>query len=94
MDETYSKTNNKKIKILKFDPEPSGEFAYRILEETNIKGILIGGLAVWAWIEDSSRHGYTKDIDIEIYQRDQSEIVSYLTDKGFTIRDLSIGGFR
>ena len=84
---------NKKIELPKFDPEPSGEFAYKVLEETKVKGILIGRLAVWAWVEDSARQAFTKDIDIAISQRDQPAIVSYLTNKGFKIRELSIGGF-
>lgn len=89
----YGSGNNRKVKLPKFDPEPSGEFAYKVLEETKVKGILIGRLAVWAWIEDSAGQAYTKDIDIAISQRDQPAIVSYLTNKGFKIRELSIGGF-
>lgn len=80
------------MELPKFDPEPSGEFAFKILAETNVKGILIGRLSVWAWIEDPAGHAFTKDIDIAITQKDQPAIVSYLTTRGFQIRELSIGG--
>lgn len=93
MDRSYNKSNNRKIELYKFDPEPSGEFAYNVLQETKVRGILIGRLAVWAWVEDPGRHTYTKDMDIAISQGDQPAIVSYLTDKGFKIRELAIGGF-
>ncbi len=93
MSKRYNKNNNRKIELPKFDPEPSGEFAFKVLEETKVKGILIGRLAVWAWVEDAARQAYTKDLDIAISQRDQPAIVSYLVDKGFKIQELSIGGF-
>ncbi len=89
----YSKTNAKKMELPKFDPEPSGEFAYKALRETHVKGILIGRLAVWAWVEDPARQAFTKGFDIAISQGDQPAIISYLTKKGFKIRELSIGGF-
>ncbi len=89
----YHKRNNRKVKLPKFDPEPSVRFACKVLEETKARGILIGRLAVWAWVEDPSKQAYTKDLDIAISQGDQPVIVSYLSDKGFSIRELSIGGF-
>ena len=93
MENRYNKSNNRKVELPKFDPDPSGEFAYKVLKETKVKGILIGRLAVWPWVEDSARQSYTKDLDIAISQRDQPAIVSYLTNKGFKIQDLSVGGF-
>jgi len=92
VDSTFNKRSNRNVKLPKFDPEPSGKFAYKVLEETKVKGILIGRLAVWAWVEDPARQAYTKDLDIAISLKDQPAIVSYLTNKGFKIRELSIGG--
>jgi len=91
----YSPDNqqNKAIILPKFDPQPSGELSEKILKETNVKGVLIGRLAVWAWVEDAAKHGFTKDIDIAITQQDQKNLVSYLVDRGFKVRELSIGGF-
>ncbi len=86
-------SNGRKLELLKFDPEPSGIFACKVLVETNVKGILIGRLAVWAWVEDPARQVYTKDLDIAISQKDQNVIVSHLAQKGFKVRELSIGGF-
>ncbi|MFH0924950.1 MAG: hypothetical protein V1872_04845 [bacterium] len=47
--------------ILKFDQEPSGRFALQVLKELEIKGILIGRLAVW--VDEPSEHVYTKELD-------------------------------
>ncbi len=89
---TSANRNNRNVRLSKFDPEPSGLFASKVLQDTNIKGVLIGRLAVWAWVEDAGRQAYTKDLDIAISQTDLPAIMAYLTNKGFDIRELSIGG--
>lgn len=89
---SYMKSNNRKIELPKFDPEPSGLLAYNVLKETKIKAVLIGRLAVWAWIENSSKHAFTKDMDLAICSNDQPAVISYLTERGYKIRNLDIGG--
>ncbi|MFH0926203.1 MAG: hypothetical protein V1872_11360 [bacterium] len=79
--------------ILKFDPEPSGRFAHQVLKGTGIKGILIGRLAVWAWVDEPSEHAYTKDIDIAVTKEDLPKIYAWLAEhKITTIRQLVLGG--
>lgn len=84
------KKNNRKIPV--FDPNPSGEFAYRILKEAQAKGILIGRIAVWAWLPDSGEHAYTKDLDIAVSRKDLHRIRSAASDKRAKIAELPIGG--
>ncbi len=92
MSNEYHKRATKKLEPPKFDPEPSAKFAQEVLDETKVRGILIGRLAVWAWIDDASEHAFTKDLDIAIFRGDQSAVVSYLANKGHKISELSIGG--
>ena len=44
---------NKK-QLPEFNPKKSGNFAAGILEKPGIRGILIGRLAVWAWLPENS----------------------------------------
>ncbi len=81
-----------KLKLPIFDPEPSGKFAAQVLKETKVNGILIGRIAVWVWVSDPGRQEYTKDLDIAVFQKDLPEIISYLTENGHKIWELSIGG--
>lgn len=84
---------NKKHGLPKFDPNPSGRFAAEILEKTGQKGVLIGRLAVWAFLEDTSEHGYTKDLDMAVSVQARHKIVNYLgQNKDVTVTDLPIGG--
>ena len=90
----YRKFDNKNLELPKFDPSPSGKFACSVLREVGVRGTLIGRLAIWAWVEDSSRHNFTKDLDIAISRRDERKLLAYLSDyKDLRVRQLSIGGF-
>lgn len=81
------------IKFPKFDPEKSGIIANQIMANSGIKGILIGRLAIWAWLsDDAGRQAYTKDMDIAISKKDFPAILAYLADKPYKIRQLPIGG--
>jgi len=81
------------IEFPKFDPEKSGEVADRIMTESNTKGILIGRLAIWAWLsDDAGNQAYTKDMDIAVSKRDFLAILAYLANKLYKTRQLPIGG--
>ncbi|MCP4135874.1 MAG: hypothetical protein GY754_33205 [bacterium] len=75
-----------------FDPKPSGRFAVDLLEKTGHKGILIGRLAVWSFLKDTSEHSYTKDLDMAVSGQACFEIRNYLKDKNVTVSNLLIGG--
>lgn len=84
--------NNMKT-LPKFDPVPSAKFVCEVLSELKIDGILIGSLAVWMYLSDTSDHAYTKDFDVAVSKENRLEIAKYLTGKGYDIRELIIGGF-
>jgi hypothetical protein len=76
-----------------FNPKISGEFAADILEKLNIRGILIGRLAVWAWLsENSEKQAYTKDVDIAVLKESLFEIKRYFQKKNYKVKELQIGG--
>ena len=85
-------SNNCNLKVLQFNPEPSAIFTREVLDELQIKAILIGRLAVWAWLPDPGKHGYTKDFDLAIHKKDRTRIAQYLNQKNYKLYDLSIGG--
>ncbi len=81
------------IKFPKFDPEKSGKLAGRIMRESGIKGILIGRLAIWAWLsDDAGNQAYTKDLDIAVSKKDFPAVLSHLAGKPHKTRLLPIGG--
>lgn len=89
-----SKRTGKNAKTLpKFDPIPSAKFACEVLRELKIDGILIGRLAVWIYLPDTSDHAYTKDFDVAVSKENRLEIAKYLTRKGYEFQELMIGGF-
>jgi len=50
---------NKKA-LPEFNPKISGNFGASILEKLSVRGILIGRVAVWAWLpENSEKLAYT-----------------------------------
>jgi hypothetical protein len=76
-----------------FNPKISGEFAADILNLLNIKGILIGRLAVWAWLpENSEKQAYTKDVDIAVSKDSLFKLIRYFQGKDYKLRELQIGG--
>ncbi|MCP4346407.1 MAG: nucleotidyltransferase family protein [Desulfobacterales bacterium] len=81
-----------KLKLPTFDPEPSAKVAGQVLKGAKVSGILIGRIAVWIWVSDPGRQEYTKDLDIAVFQKDLPEIISYLTENGYKVWELSIGG--
>lgn len=86
---------NKPIRkqLPEFNPKISGNFAADLLEKLNVKGILIGRLAVWAWLpENSKKQAYTKDVDIAVTKADLYEIKKHFRDMEYQIGELSIGG--
>lgn len=83
--------NNAKI-LPKFDPVPSAKFACEVLSDLKIDGILIGRLAVWMYLPDTSEHAYTKDFDVAVSKANRLEIAKYLTGRGYEVRELMIGG--
>lgn len=85
--------NNNQLTLPKFDPAPSAKFAYNVLEDLGINGVLIGRLAVWTWLTDPSDHTYTKDFDLAIEKDNRLNVAKYLSDKNYKINELVIGGF-
>jgi len=81
-----------KSKLPKFDPDPSGKFAYKILAAANVRGVLIGRLAVWSWLPDVSTHVFTKDLDIAVRKDSLPSLLKELNKTGAKITTLSIGG--
>lgn len=79
-------------KLPKFDPDPSGKFAYKILSAANVSGVLIGRLAVWSWLPDISKHVFTKDLDIAIRRDSLPSVVKELNKTNAKVTNLSIGG--
>ena len=81
------------IQFPKFDPEKSGKLADKAMRESRTKGILIGRLAVWAWLsDDAGTQAYTKDMDIAVSRKDFPAILAYLERKPYKTRQLPIGG--
>ena len=89
-----NKKNNNRIKIdiPVFDPGPSSRFASHVLEKTEIKGVLIGRFAVWAWVADPGKQELTKDIDFAIKRKDITKLMAYLNENNYKVQDLPIGG--
>ncbi|MCP4350725.1 MAG: hypothetical protein GY795_35095 [Desulfobacterales bacterium] len=76
-----------------FNPKKSGNFVAGILEKLGIRGVLIGRLAVWAWLPDNSeRQAYTKDLDVAVTKAGLSDIKNYFRNRGYEVRELLIGG--
>jgi len=90
--EEYCKRTIKRPPIPKFDPDPSGKFANRVLTDADVKGTLIGRLAVWARIPDPAEHAFTKDVNIAVTTTDLMRICSWLEKNGIKCRELEIGG--
>ena len=83
------KRKQKKFEV--FDPAPSGEFAYRVLEEAKVPGIVIGRLGVWAWVPEEEQQ-FTKDLDIAVRSEDLVFIRQTLHQKNLVTKELNIGG--
>jgi hypothetical protein len=79
-------------RLPKFDPTPSGVFAYHILQAAHVEGALIGRLAVWSWIPDASKQSFTKDLDIAVSTSSLPAIIQQLHKKQANISQLPIGG--
>ena len=76
-----------------FNPRISGQFVADILEKLNIQGILIGRLALWAWLpENSEKLAYTKDLDIAVSKAALFNIKNYFQKQDYQLQALSIGG--
>ncbi len=76
-----------------FDPAPSGRLADDALRETGVAGVLIGRLAVWAWVTDPSQQAFTKDLDMGVAPADLPKLRAWATKKGLKVQELLIGGF-
>jgi len=82
-----------KKQLPEFNPKKSGNFAVGILEKLSIRGILIGRLAVWAWLpENSEKQAYTKDLDVAVTKADLFDIRNYFRSRDYEVRELLIGG--
>ena len=79
--------HNNQLTLPKFDPAPSAKFAYNVLEALGINGVLIGRLAVWTWLTDSSDHIFTKDFDLAIEKKNRLNVAKYLSDKNYKISE-------
>ena len=63
------------------------------MEKLSIRGILIGRLAVWAWLpENSEKQAYTKDLDVAVTKADLFDIRNYFRSRDYEVRELLIGG--
>ncbi|MBF0201484.1 MAG: nucleotidyltransferase [Desulfamplus sp.] len=90
MSDKTRKTNG--LELPNFDPKESAVFATQVLDNLNIKSVLIGRLAVWYWLPDPAGHAYTKDLDTAIKKADRQKIIKHLSNLKYDIRELMIGG--
>lgn len=75
-----------------FDPAPSGKFASQALKAAKVDGIVIGRLAIWAWVADPSEHAFTKDLDIAVTTTDLPAVRAWLSREKVVVRELPVGG--
>lgn len=87
-----NRVRKKNGKLPVFDPNPSGRFVRRVLDETGVRGILIGRLAVWVWLSEEKNHAFTKDMDIAVTQEGLNRIRNWLNDQNIQYLGLEIGG--
>ncbi|MCI0516122.1 hypothetical protein L0128_23155 [candidate division KSB1 bacterium] len=76
MSDQHRKTNG--LVLPTFDPKKSAAFARKVLDDLEIKCVLIGRLAVWYWLPDPSSHAYTKDLDTAIRKADRPKVIGHL----------------
>ncbi len=86
-----NKERKKNGKLPVFDPNPSGRFVHGVLNETGVKGILIGRLALWVWLSER-KQAFTKDMDIAVTREDLFRVRKWLNDRRIRYLELEIGG--
>ena len=91
--DSENKTPPKPIQIPAFDPRNSGEFAARVLAKVGVDGVLIGRLAIWAWVPDSGKHRFTKDVDLAVLPAELADLRATVRAEKLATRELPIGGF-
>ena len=79
-------------RLPEFNPGPSGELVSEIFRDLKISGVLIGRLAVWAWLPDTEDHAFTKDLDMAVSTPSVYSIRRFAADKQIQTADLPIGG--
>lgn len=89
---SQKKARRKNGKLPVFDPNPSGRFVHEVLRQVDVKGILIGRLAVWVWLSKAHKHSFTKDMDIAVTREGLHKIRKWLHDRQIKFIDLEIGG--
>ncbi len=84
-------TNNKEFQV--FDPNPSIKFALEFFKKVGISEFaLIGKLAMWVYIDDESRHEFTKDVDFAVFLKEAEKIENEVKKQSLNFRHLQIGG--
>lgn len=91
-DQSYSGKRKKNGKLPVFDPNPSGRFVHEVLNETGVKGVLIGRLAVWVCVSEEKKHAFTKDMDIAVTKEGLHRIRKWLNERQIKYLELQIGG--
>jgi hypothetical protein len=77
-----------------FDPGPSAEVVYSACGELGTDVLLIGRLAVWAWLNGHREPQFTRDMDVAVRRADAPQFAAWLADSGLKTRRLPIGGIQ
>ena len=75
-----------------WDPALSSQVAALATAELAVDAMLIGRLAVYAWIGARGEPRYTKDLDLAVRQRDVVALRAWAVRANYTVRSLPIGG--
>lgn len=75
-----------------FDPGPSARLADQALRDTGVTAVVIGRVAVWAWVTSPSEQAYTKDLDFAVARADVPKLRAWATKNGLAVAALPIGG--
>jgi len=83
------------LKVTPFDLEASGAVAAAVLESAQAPAVVIGRIAVWAWVQDPSQQEFTKDLDFAVRPEDIQQVAGALVPyqaEGASLSPLDIGG--
>ena len=80
--------------IVEFDAKPSAQLVVQACVATGVPAILIGRLAVGAWLNGKRAGQHTKDLDVAVRHTDLPLLHAWLANNGFALRPLPIGGIQ
>ncbi|MBF0101149.1 MAG: hypothetical protein HQK77_09605 [Desulfobacterales bacterium] len=82
-----------KKKSLAFNPVESIKKGIEIIKQSGVHHYaVIGGIAIWAYVEDESKHRYTKDVDFAVLLSSSTAIEECINKFQLHYNYLKIGG--